>query len=526
MKHQAADRINKGEKPQHDRGHGQRKAIVHLVIDPLGTKAEGRGQQRPTLALLVAAYLVHQPLHIRKVLARHLLGHVVHRPTHESAFFEGHVARQAVGQGEPLQAGSIGRRRGHIGKDAPSRPRRYAAHQAELLVGLAHGLRVGHGSVGQGFGIESVALRAEEVLQRGIAPLHPQQAAHVGTLHADARLALPVVVVEEPARQHLLGCEAPIRGLATEFHGEILGQRLKGADAVVVIDIEPTEASSRLARQGARQVFGRPHEGRGKQQACHARRSKRRMAKQASEPALRFKEEGQGRKQQEGIARIAEADAPRVAGHGQGDALSVGVVARLIEAVALMAEDAVHGHLALMHFIACGQREAAHEVFRRRCARIMLHPELLQREAEGEGRRLPLGRGKGLHHLALTQVYAPLHAPHMGDQRPQQDEHQGEVKHKSRPTLLHPTTPQITDTRNGHQRPTGHEPGRAIDVAHDKGSAPHLLHTRGGHQYTDKQAQQAEGKISQNFHTRKEFIGKSTALHHKKHCFTHTNSMF
>ena len=166
-----------------------------------------------------------------------------------------------------------------------------------------------------------------------------------------------------------------------------------------------------------------------------------------------------------------------------------------------MAEDAVHGYLALKHFIACGQREAAHEIFRRRCARIMLHPELLQREAEGEGRRPPLGRGKGLHHLALPQMHAPLQAPHVGDHRPQQDERQGEVKHKSRPTLLHPTTPQITHTRNGHQRPAGHEPGRAIDVAHDKGSAPHLLHTRGGHQYTDKQAQQAEGKISQDFHT-------------------------
>ena len=149
------------------------------------------------------------------------------------------------------------------------------------------------------------------------------------------------------------------------------------------------------------------------------------MAKQASEPALRLKEEGQGRKQQEGIARIAEADAPRVASHGQGDTLPVGVVARLIEAIALMAEDAVHGYLALMHSIACGQREAAHEVFRCRCARIILHPELLQREAEGEGRRPPLGRGKGLHRLALPQMHAPLHAPHVGDQRSQQDEHQG-----------------------------------------------------------------------------------------------------
>ena len=173
-----------------------------------------------------------------------------------------------------------------------------------------------------------------------------------------------------------------------------------------------------------------------------------------------------------------------------------------------MAEDAVHGHLALMHFIACGQREAAHEIFRRRCARIMLHPELLQREAEGESRLLPVGQGKGLHRLALPQMHAPLQAPHVGDHRPQQDERQGEMKQKSSPTLLHPTAPQITHTRNGHQRPAGHEPGRAIDVAHDKGSAPHLLHTRGGHQYTDKQAQQAEGKISQNFHTRKGFIGK------------------
>ncbi len=149
------------------------------------------------------------------------------------------------------------------------------------------------------------------------------------------------------------------------------------------------------------------------------------MAKQATEPALRFKEKGQGRKQQEGIARIAEADTPRVAGHGQGDALPVGVVARLIEAVALMAEDAVHGHLALIGFVVCGQREAAHEIFRRRCARIMLHPELLQREAEGESRLLPVGQGKGLHRLALPQMHAPLQAPHVGDHRPQQDEHQG-----------------------------------------------------------------------------------------------------
>ena len=72
----------------------------------------------------------------------------------------------------------------------------------------------------------------------------------IATLHLYYRLIHPFLSPEYPSREHLLGCQSFVGSCSVEFLGEIDGEGLHGADAVVVEDEQLAELLCCLFGQG------------------------------------------------------------------------------------------------------------------------------------------------------------------------------------------------------------------------------------------------------------------------------------
>ncbi len=88
---------------------------------------------------------------------------------------------------------------------------------------------------------------AEESVDRSVvgqAELLP----HLFVLDFDERLIVPLLRIEDPGEEHLLGFEALVGAMAIKFLGKVYGEGLHGADTLVVVDEQMTEAASRFLR--------------------------------------------------------------------------------------------------------------------------------------------------------------------------------------------------------------------------------------------------------------------------------------
>lgn len=219
-------------------------------------------------------------------------------------------------------------------------------------------------------------------------------------------------------------------------------------------------------------------------------------AKQLPERTVRTEEEHQPRKQQNEVARIRDADTPRIACHRQRSALPVGIVSRLVEPVRPVTENTVHAHHCLLPLPVRHQCKTAYKVARCRCTRIIFHPEVIQHQCKRQRYHPAVRSGKRTFRSTLPQMYPALHTPHMGNQCSQQNHRKRQVQTKSRPVLLHPATNQIKDGCDSRHGPTDNKPRGSVYIPDHPTSAPHFLHTRGCHQHPQQHPQQTERKIS------------------------------
>ena len=184
----------------------------------------------------------------------------------------------------------------------------------------------------------------EQAVKTGIVG-QVQALLHLAALYLDDWLPGPVMIEEHKARQNLCGAIPLVGTLAIELLGEVQGIGLHGADTVVVDHKEPAKAVCRLLGQHAGRSAGCCCV------CCHAIAAYKAggcTAQQLTVASFRVNEYPDERHKQQGIAGIADGDAPRVAVHGQGAALQVVVITALVEAHTTVRDNVVHGYHPLL----------------------------------------------------------------------------------------------------------------------------------------------------------------------------------
>ena len=315
------------------------------------------------------------------------------------------------------------------------------ADEVELLVG---GGGAGILFVEEGF-FELVAVDIDKIGEGGTAATDAEQSAGGAVLDADHGLALPIVVEEEPAGEHLFGGEALVGGLPTDLDGEVAGKGLQGADAVVVVDVEVAEGFGYFTGKGLR-TLGCPGWGAEKEQKQEGQgAAQQRMAEQSTQLALLLHEKEQHAEEQTEVTGIGHTDAVGVVGHRKEGAETVFIETGLIETVVAETADVVHrngGPTRLRTLFK--ELKGADVVHRREGAFVVLQVEFLK----GDGKR-ELGFASlfqlvdvgGL--IALTQMDGALTTEEVGGEGSCQNEQKGEVKGKGDAGTLHMRAEQI-----------------------------------------------------------------------------------
>ena len=402
--------------------------------------------------------------------------------------------RQVVGLRQPVQGAVLRVAAREYLDDAA---RRRHARDVQFLVGLPQPLE--HGGLPlvaqQAFEFVGVG-RGEEVRQARPFALDAECRGHVAALDLDHRLAFPVVVVEHPPSQHLLGGQPLVGAFAAQFRGEVTRQRLHGAYPPVVVDVQPPEFLGHVGRQHLVPDVIRACHGGDEHDGDDCRRAPRPLAKhgkECAELAPPLKEEPCHRHDQHGIARIGQPDAPRVVAHRQDAAPHVGVVGGLVEAVVLVPQDLIHRHLARHRLPAAVEPHRAGVVHRGARAGVVGYGKVLKRHRERQRHLAAVPRLECRRTLlAETQVQPALLAPDVRDAAPGQDDDERGVQRECPHAAVQPLAQYVDDGRHHHRPPQGGEPWRAVDVVEDVGSPLALLDHRRRRQRGDDCREQDE----------------------------------
>ena len=193
-------------------------------------------------------------------------------------------------------------------------------------------------------------LSHDEEIGHGAMTFEAHLLAQGAALDADERLRGPLVAIEQPSGQHLVGRQPFVGTGAVDLLAEVEGVGLHRADAVVV---EHAEAPQLVGGGAGHGGLGPAACGQGEEQQAHERPFAQQVAAEhtAVRPLGVDEHEEQGEEKQ-GIAGIGDGYAPGVAVHGQHRSMAVGVVARLIETIGTVGEDVVHRHAAPLPFVA------------------------------------------------------------------------------------------------------------------------------------------------------------------------------
>ena len=318
------------------------------------------------------------------------------------------------------------------------------------------------------------------------------------------RLVL-IHLLRELVRSRIPGYGAGRVGKREDLH---LLQRLDGRIGALLlqIGIERTYPVSIVhvhVAQGLFQVAGtgrRSADGRKRQEERHRRRHGCDPPERSPEGRILLEEESDHGQEQDEIACIGDSDAPGVVTHSQDAALPVLVVIGLVETVAPVLGDVVHGYR--NHLIFGEEGDLGAIVGRHFGAVVVLDGELVQPDAEREfGHRLIL-QFEGAFRLPFPEMDHPGFAEDIGHERSGQDHHEAYMQgHRDHP-LGRSVQDQIDQPRHGRHRPQGDE--QRIVIKHVKGDGRtfDLLDDGGGHHHHDEDRRRAVGEIfASSFHT-------------------------
>ena len=297
----------------------------------------------------------------------------------------------------------------------------------------------------------------KQVGKRGVASLHAQLAAQFAALDFNHGLIKPFGRVEEPSAEHLFGSETLVRGIATEFGGEILGKGLQRADTSFVEYIHLSHLVRTLARQGGRGGLG---------SAGHQHQHKGECAQQPTEMRLGGEKHPHQSCYGKQITQIGHSDAEGVVSHTQGGS-ALHVVVGLVKTVAFMAVDVVHGDDGLVSL----HRHVADEVHWGFGAGIGHQFEVLECHVEGEGEGVAVVHGTEVVGGSLGQYQVAVLTCPCGEPASQQNDYRRTIEQQ-----LVRGVPQFV-AHNGDD--TGHayggkqqdKPPGIVDMVHSKSVA-------------------------------------------------------
>ena len=456
--------------------------MAQPVVEQLGLQPGGRGVSLAAALLLVLPYLCEYLRQCCVVALGHQFVHIVHRLPDEQSLFIRQLAGQHVDLRDPVQ-----RVVEAVGVDLQQGAGAEHGHEVELFVGLVHAPVVGlSGSI--------VPQSPVEVGEPGISPLYAEQPPCLAAFYLDHGLLFPFVVVEEPPGEHLFGGEPSVTAFAAEFHREVAGQRGERADALVVVDAELSQSGGMFPGQGGWSRFGRLC----REYGCQSRDDAETDApqgpavQQAAEGALPVDELGRHGHEQQQVAGVGDGDAPGVVSHREARARPVAVVGRLVEAVASVAGNAVHGDGLAAALLLVGEGDTTHKVEGSPGAGVVFDVEPFERDREGEGLFLPVAvEVDGGGGFAQTQMQGALSAGEPGDECSAQNNQQGQMQQPGGRTQC-AVAQQIGGGQQGQDKPESHESRRLVDVTGDKRCAQFLLDDGRCGQYTQHGGQQGE----------------------------------
>ena len=441
--HQGA---GKGQEAHGDAHHGQPAACGESVVEALGGGAHARRQHVGGPVALVFQGLLEHLVQGRHVAFHHQLLAVADAVAHEEVFVVGHGGGQHVVLGIPgYGASGVGYR-----VEFQHLAAAYHAHEVVLLLCGALVL------VGRGWQLHPFE---EGQLADGGAAVHAVVAVvevpGAGLLDLDERFGGPLVVVEEESREHLLGGEAAIGGLAGELGGEVFGEGLDRTHAPFVEHVHLAQLVGRLAGEGGGLSRSGERDGKeGRQSEGGDFRPQ-----QAPEGAVAPGQEPAEAQQQHEVAEVGEDDAPGVVSHAE-DRVAVGVVVALVEAVSAVAVDVVHRDVVLLTLA----DDVADEVHRGAGAGVGDHLEGAQCDVE---RQLPLRAvvvGDGARGLVGVQEHLAAASDPRGEGAAEEDGHDGGVDEQQLGAPPHLGLHDAHDGRESHQCHEGYEPPGGVDA--------------------------------------------------------------
>ena len=302
---------------------------------------------------------------------------------------------------------------------------------------------------------------------------------------------LPPVIVEQPAGYDLGGAVIAPMAFSVGFQGIFAGERLKGAYAVVVIDVQLPETVRDLFGKDLGEVLRSGFRSCQQQQEDRKGGGFQDLLQRLTENRPLLEEKADERQQQEDISGIGKADAPGVVVDGEGGGSFVET--RLEQPIAADPGDVVHGNLHRPF----GRADTAAEVLGRFRARVVQYVEILEHKRLGQGTLRPVIPHPGPDGLAFGKPHASLFSRQVGDEGPCQDHDEGDVHEQGPEALPRPGNDQA-EARQGHRGPQDEEHGVVVDQAEGDGRTLQFFNNGGSHHRQDDGCQRTETQWNQD----------------------------
>ena len=193
---------------------------------------------------------------------------------------------------------------------------------------------------------------------------------------------MPFIGVEKPAAENLFGSVALVAGFSVQFGSEILGERLQRTDTSLVHHIHLSHFVGALLRQRTGFIG---HLRRLECAHCQQYNQRRHLAshllQQQTELALSVEKQPHHGDEEQDVAYVSHAHAPRVMRHRQ-HRIAFLVVVALVETIVTVFQNVIHRNGGIRNRSVVGDLEVAHEVHRRMGAWVGLNLEMTECQRE------------------------------------------------------------------------------------------------------------------------------------------------
>ena len=243
----AADDVEQGDEAQGEVHHEEHRGEGHCVAQPFCLVLCCAGQTVTAEHLLVVMHLVEKLIDARPPSCDHILGHQREDLVDVERLLRTDVVGQTVGGSIPGgDAALCG-----VGQEV-ERLSAAQLHEKHQTVVKVHGLFVQFVSVALVVFLherpQCVLAHLEEGGHRAVAVCKSQVVAQLTALDTYERFAGPLVTIENPACEHLLGREPLVGACTVDLLAEVERIGLYRADAVVVEHAETAQSVGRLKR--------------------------------------------------------------------------------------------------------------------------------------------------------------------------------------------------------------------------------------------------------------------------------------